>query len=194
MLPLRLWIHFPPITRCTLYHVTIEVVNSLPTHSRVYSVPCYHLCCGKWLHNINGNMVQSTPCYGWEVNSQLQWYHGTEYTLLIHFPPIAGCTLYHVTIEVDNSLPTHSRCTLYHVTIEVVNSLPTHSRVYSVPCYHLCCEFTSHPLQSGELSTSMVTWHRVHPAMGGKWIVNFDGNMVQSTICYGWEVTSQHKW
>jgi hypothetical protein len=137
MLPLRLWIHFPAITRCTLYHVIIEVVNSLPTHSRVYSVPCYHFTLlwvgcefttsmatwyrvhtamgGKWIDNFNGNMVQSTHCYGWEVNWQLQWSHGTEY------------------------------CTLYHVTIEVDNSLPTHSRVYSVPCYHWSYQFTSHP-------------------------------------------------
>ena len=26
---------------------------------------------GKWIDNFNGNMVQSTPCYGWEVNSNL---------------------------------------------------------------------------------------------------------------------------
>ena len=59
----------------------------------------------KRIHNVNGNMVQSTPCYVWEVNSQLQWYHGTEYTLL---------------------------------------------------------------WVGSELTTSMVTWYRVHPAMDGK--------------------------
>jgi hypothetical protein len=155
MLPLKLWIHFTPIAVCTLYHVTIEVVNSLPTHSRVYSVPVKRY---KWC--------------SWCLK------------LWIHFQPIAGCILYHVTIEVVNSLHTHSSgysvscyhwsceftshpyqgvlctmlplklwihfppitgCTLYHVTIEVVNSLPTHNRMYSVPCYHWSCEFTSHP-------------------------------------------------
>jgi hypothetical protein len=155
MLPLKLWIHFPPIAVCTLYHITIEVVNSLPTHSSVYSVPCYHWGCeftsqhgteytllwvgselttsmvtwyrvhpamgGKWIVNFNGNMVQSTHCYGWEVNWQL-----LPFMLWIHFPPI-------------------TKCTLYHATIEVVDSLPTHSSVYSVPCFHWSCQFTSHP-------------------------------------------------
>jgi hypothetical protein len=117
MLPLRLWIHFPPIAVRTLYHVTIEVDNSLPTHSRCTTsmVTWYRVHTamgGKCIDNFNGNMVQSTLCYGWEVNSQHKWWHGTEYTL---------------------------------VTIEVVNSLPTHSSVYSIPCYHWSCQFTSHP-------------------------------------------------
>jgi Zn-finger protein len=112
---------------------------------------------GKWIHNFNGNMVQSTHCYGCEVNWQLQ-------KLSIHFASIAVCTL-------------------YHVTIEVVNSLPTHSSVYSVPCYHWSCQFML--WVGSELSTSMVTWYRVHTAMGGRWNDNFNGNMVQSTPCYG---------
>jgi hypothetical protein len=135
MLPLKLSIPFPPIAVCTLYHVTIEVVNSLRTHSSVYSVPCYHWGCeftsqeytllwvggelttsivtwyrvhtamgGKWIHNFNGNMVQSTLRYGWGVPCTM-----LPLKLSIHFAPIAVCTLYHVTIEVVNSLPTHSR-------------------------------------------------------------------------------------
>jgi hypothetical protein len=144
MFPLPLWLHFPPIAGCTLYHVTIYVVKSLPTHNRVYSVPCYHRSWqftsqmvtwyrvhsamgGKWIHNFNGNMVQSTLCYGWEVNSQHKWEHGTEYTLLW------------VGREFTTSMVTWYRVHL------VVNSLPTHSSVYCVPCYHWSCEFTSHP-------------------------------------------------
>jgi Zn-finger protein len=148
MLPLKLSIHFAPIAVCTLYHVTIYVVKSLPTHNRVYSVPCYHRSWqftshpytllwvgselttsmvtwyrvhtamgGKWIDNFNGNMVQSTLSYGWEVNSQHKCVLCAmlPLKLWIHFPPIAVCTL-------------------YHVTIYVVKSLPTHNRVYSVPC------------------------------------------------------------
>jgi hypothetical protein len=149
------WIHknhLPPIAVSTLYHVTIEVVNSPPTHNSVYSVSCYRWSCqftshgteytllwvgselttsmvtwyrvhtaigGKWIDNFNGNMVQSRHCYGWEVTM-------LPSRLWIHLQSIAVCTL-------------------YHVTIEVVNSPPTHSRVYSVPCYHWSCQFTSHP-------------------------------------------------
>ena len=162
MLPLKLWIHFPPIagctlyhvtievvnslpthssTMCTLYHVTIEVVNSLPTHSRVYSVPCYHWSCEFTSHpwSCTHSRVYSVPC---EVVNSLSRVYSVPCTCL-----------YHVTIELCTMLPLKlwihfppiAGCTLYHVTIEVVNSLPTHSRVYSVPCYHWSCEFTSHP-------------------------------------------------
>jgi hypothetical protein len=120
---------------------------------------------GMWIVNFDGNMVQSTPCYGWGVLCTM-----LPLKLSIHFPPIAGCTL-------------------YHVTIEVINSLPTHSRVYSVPCYHWgCTEYTLLWVGS-EFTTSMVTWYRVHTAMGGKWIDNFNGSMVQSTHCYVYHYT-----
>jgi hypothetical protein len=120
MLSLKLSIHLPPIAVCTLYHGTeytllwvgIELTTSMVTWYRVHTAMG-----GRWIDNFNGNMVQSTHCYGWEVLPS---------RLLIHLPSIAVCTL-------------------YHVTIEVVNSLPTHSSVYSVPCYHWSCEFTSHP-------------------------------------------------
>jgi hypothetical protein len=78
MLPFRLWIHFPPIAVCTLYHVTSEVVDSLPTHSSVYSVPYTLLWVGS----------ESTT-------SMVTWYR-------VHL------VMYYVTIEVVNSLPTHS--------------------------------------------------------------------------------------
>jgi hypothetical protein len=117
-------IHFPHITRCTLYHVTNEVVNSLHTHRSVYSVSCYHWSCEFTSHPSQGVLCTMLSL-----------------ELSIHFPPIAGCTL---------------------------------------PCYHWSCEFTS--------------GYRVHPAMGGKWIHNFNGNMIQSTHCYGCEVNSQLHW